>query len=109
MITNKTSFLDFIKQHIVENVSMKHLRNSRSFISQGNKHYNVSLYINEEVFDIMLCQYRSGNVWCSVTRYVYDEYDDKSIIKQGTMTVDNNGYITYDSFHFDDIYIKSKQ
>lgn len=109
MITNKTSFLNFIKQHIVEDVSMKHLKHSCSFISQGNKHYKVSLYVNEEVFDILLCQYRSGVVWCSVTKYIFDEFDDKKIIKQGTMTVDNNGCVTYDSFHFDDIFINSKQ
>ena len=109
MITNKTTFLQFIKQHIVENVSMKHLRFCSHWKLKDGTHFNVSLHFDDDIcYHIMLASYRNGNICCHIKKYVDDGYD-KQIIKQGSIRVDNNGCIIYDSFHFDDIFIKSKQ
>ena len=109
MITNKTTFLQFIKQHILEDVTMKDLRNARAFSRNKIRYFNVVFTKSCTQYHISIMQFISGKIHCSISRYIIDEdFDIVELYQQGTMEVSVDGVVLYDSYHFKDIYI-SKQ
>ena len=109
MITNKTTFLQFIKQHVVDDVQMKDLRNARAFSRNQIRYFNVVFTNSCTQYHISIMQFLSGKIHCSISRYIIDEdFDTVELYQQGTMELSPDGVVLYDSYHFKDIYI-SKQ
>ena len=101
MITNKTTFLQFIKQHILEDATMKDLRYARIFSSNKTKHFRVSICRCGTSYTISLMQTPKGSLWCGVDTYRLFDDGDGELINQGTFTCNSDGVIDYDSFHLE--------
>lgn len=107
-ITNKSSFLELIKNHFLNDVTMKDLRYIKIFSEKKNKHFRV--YIDRDVkeYDLSCVYYYNGSIRLYIDEYLYDEYDGTKLFKQGVMSFNNEGIIMYDSYHYNQPYI-SKQ